>query len=479
VDLARRHLSHFSHPSHAETGPREGRARNRIGLAGSLSHCIKLPSLTCLETFSHTPRTAVLRLNPIKASRTSNCDRTSTDSLLLSSPTFYTPHTTHETPHTKTSSVFTCATMAEYTKITPTEAASGDMSNIIRETMSVSNMLTPPTSHVHLPSPTTPVKTAPSAAGQATPKKTKVAVDTKNVPASPDSVGELAVKSTNSESSAEAETTVEIKEASTSPASGGDDAGHGENVESSPIAPATELANVRREFVCQHDDHLECNTGQHTLDLSRKVISDHFGRNKACTRVIKDWPLFCRKHYQRATYGKHQWQTRKIALILRQLPIIEEQFPGTHYTVAFKKSEDDRLNVYSRLIASGADEQTAQNAIQPRNGKHFEAPIDCLRELNSYLGADKTMTEVAQIVTNINNMLEQKETEQVPSIEFLPQLLEDGTTWTETAGGSPRKGKAKAKSPVKKGPAKRARDDDEDDEDVKPTPKKAKAKAKA
>jgi hypothetical protein len=89
------------------------------------------------------------------------------------------------------------------------------------------------------------------------------------------------------------------------------------------------------------------------------------------------------------------------------------------------------------------------------------------------------MTEVAQIVTNINNMLEQKETEQVPSIEFLPQLLEDGTTWTETAGGSPRKGKAKAKSPVKKGPAKRARDEDDDDEDVKPTPKKAKAKAKA
>jgi hypothetical protein len=38
----------------------------------------------------------------------------------------------------------------------------------------------------------------------------------------------------------------------------------------------------------RNDDYNECKTGQYTMDLSRKVISDHFGRNKACTRIIKD-----------------------------------------------------------------------------------------------------------------------------------------------------------------------------------------------
>ncbi|KAH9862558.1 hypothetical protein IAQ61_009975 [Plenodomus lingam] len=165
-----------------------------------------------------------------------------------------------------------------------------------------------------------------------------------------------------------------------------------------------------------------CMTGQYTKDLSRKVISDHFGRNKACTRDIVDWPLFCRKHYQRATYNKPRWQVRKMELILRQFDLIEKQFPGTTYDIHFKKSEEARLNLYSRLLANGKTHEEARQCVLPVVGKHFEAPIDVLRELDHWLSKDKTYEGVREIADIISQMLDAGDTEQVPSVEFLPKI---------------------------------------------------------
>ncbi|KAI4677195.1 uncharacterized protein J4E88_007003 [Alternaria novae-zelandiae] len=200
-----------------------------------------------------------------------------------------------------------------------------------------------------------------------------------------------------------------------------------------------DVPDSQREFLCMNDEHTRCMTGQYTKDLSRKVISDHFGRNKACTRDVTDWPLFCRKHYQRATYNKTKWQIRKVQLILRQFEVIEKQFPGTTYDIAFKKSEEARLNHYSRQVAAGAKNDQAEKSVHPKIGKHFEAPIDVLRELDQWLGFNKTYAEVKKIVDVILQMLEEKETEQVPSIEFLPKL--PGKT------PSPKKTPAKARTP--------------------------------
>lgn len=50
-------------------------------------------------------------------------------------------------------------------------------------------------------------------------------------------------------------------------------------------APTVDDDLIDREFVCMNDEYSKCRTGQYNLALSRKVISDHFGRNKACTRV--------------------------------------------------------------------------------------------------------------------------------------------------------------------------------------------------
>ncbi|KAJ4371469.1 hypothetical protein N0V83_004686 [Neocucurbitaria cava] len=183
-----------------------------------------------------------------------------------------------------------------------------------------------------------------------------------------------------------------------------------------------DIDDADREFVCMNDEWTPCKTGQHTMDLARKVISDHFGRNKACTRDIQDWPLFCRKHYQRATYDKEKWQLRKMALVIRQFDVIEKQFPGTTYDINFKKSEENRLNQYSRHVAAGMANTEAEKKVAPGAGKHFEAPIDVLRELDQWLGKGKSCAEVKNVADVILQMLEEKETEQVPAIEFLPQL---------------------------------------------------------
>lgn len=209
-------------------------------------------------------------------------------------------------------------------------------------------------------------------------------------------------------------------------------------------APAVNDDLIEREFICMNDEYSKCRTGQYTLALSRKVISDHFGRNKACTRDLTDWPLFCRKHYQRATYNKELWQVRKVKLILRQFDVIDAEFPGTTYDITLKKSEEDRINEFSRKIASGMSAETAAAAVAPVPSKAFEAPIDVLRELDQYIGKGKTMSEVKDTMDVILQMLQEKETEQVPSIEFLPQLPGKIAT--------PRKSPAKArisKSPYK------------------------------
>ncbi|KAF1994980.1 hypothetical protein P154DRAFT_566996 [Amniculicola lignicola CBS 123094] len=178
-----------------------------------------------------------------------------------------------------------------------------------------------------------------------------------------------------------------------------------------------------REFICMNDEHSHCQTGQVTLSLSRKVISDHFGRNKACTRAITDWPLFCRKHYQRATYKPDLWQVRKIDLIARQLDIIEAQFPGTTYQVCLKKAEESRLNEFARKIAGGMSLAEASALVAPKDSvKSFQAPINVLRQLEFSLGNGKTLDEVKSTVALILDMLRLKETSQVPSIEFLPGI---------------------------------------------------------
>ncbi|PVH92994.1 hypothetical protein DM02DRAFT_485221, partial [Periconia macrospinosa] len=188
-----------------------------------------------------------------------------------------------------------------------------------------------------------------------------------------------------------------------------------------------------REFECANDPQSRCQTGQYTADLSRKVISDHFGRNKSCTRLINFWPLFCRKHYQRATYNNKAWQTRKISLILDQFDEIERQIPGTKYNVTLKKSEDTRLLTYLGMKALDRTQDEIEQEIKPSdNGKSFEAPIKILKKLAKAkrFGKNKTIDEVKETVEVLAQMLEEDSMTHVPAIEFLPQLKDNGVPFT-------------------------------------------------
>ncbi|KZM23734.1 uncharacterized protein EKO05_0005698 [Ascochyta rabiei] len=213
---------------------------------------------------------------------------------------------------------------------------------------------------------------------------------------------------------------------------------------------------IEREFTCMNDEYTKCRTGQYTKTLSRKVISDHFGRNKACTRDLTEWPVMCRKHYQRATYNKELWQVRKVKLILRQFDVIENEFPGTTYDITLKKSEEDRLNEFSRKIAGGMSAEAAATAVAPVAGKAFEAPIDVLRELDQYIGKGKTLQTAKDAMDVVLQMLQEKETDQVPSIEFLPQL--PGKTPTpKKSPAKTRAAKSPSESPSKGSPRTSAR----------------------
>ncbi|KAF2205549.1 hypothetical protein GQ43DRAFT_501043 [Delitschia confertaspora ATCC 74209] len=199
------------------------------------------------------------------------------------------------------------------------------------------------------------------------------------------------------------------------------DAAGVENVTPSPLPP---------QFKCRFDDHNECRTGQTDMKLARKTISDHFGRNKAATRAIKDWPMFCRKHYQRATYKSDQWQLRKCMLINNQFASIEKQFPGMTYEIVLKKSENLRLNGYYLASANGQNSQAAAQAFAPNdsNKKNYEAPIPILRELGHYLGKNKSRNDVQKVVALVRDMLKKDEVKQFPALEFLPMFPEPTST---------------------------------------------------
>jgi hypothetical protein len=295
----------------------------------------------------------------------------------------------------------------------------------VRDTMSFSNILAPPT----------------TTAAAATATNTRATPDaTSNGPVlAPPSTPTKTATPKREEEDADSPDTVMSNVAM---AEGTDDAAEDD---------ADDIPDADREFLCKNDELSRCITGQYTKDLSRKVISDHFGRNKACTRDITDWPLFCRKHYQRATYNKELWQIRKLNLIHAQFGVIEAQFPGTTYDIHLKKSEEARLNEYSRKVAAGWSEQEAEKLVAPTVGKHFEAPVAILRELDLDLGKNKTIDEVKEVTEKILKQITDRATDQVPSIEFLPNLPgKTATPKRNTTTPSPKRSRA-VKTPKSKG----------------------------
>jgi hypothetical protein len=180
------------------------------------------------------------------------------------------------------------------------------------------------------------------------------------------------------------------------------------------------LIDDNREFICRGNAPFRCYTGQYTKELSRKVISNYFGRNKACTRNITEWPLFCRKHYQRASYNKKVWQTRKLKLIVQQLNMIEKKHPGTTYNIQVKKSEQRLLEMCARPTSFDISENGVEKSIVQSEWESLE--LSTIHEFYTLLGDKKSFADAQNVAERILGKLKDGTMKQLPSIEFLPRL---------------------------------------------------------
>ncbi|KAL0261809.1 hypothetical protein SLS55_003241 [Diplodia seriata] len=113
---------------------------------------------------------------------------------------------------------------------------------------------------------------------------------------------------------------------------------------------------ANREFSCWVMGD-KCNTGQYTLNLSRKMVSDYFGRNKTGTKKVDSgrWIRACRKHYQRKSY-QDQWRWHKGNVVIQQLRMIAQQQRQrqrpARFKVSLKSSEARRLSLYKDKLVN-------------------------------------------------------------------------------------------------------------------------------
>lgn len=219
--------------------------------------------------------------------------------------------------------------------------------------------------------------------------------------------------------------------------------------------PPTETAGdpQNREFTCwvRQDG---CATGQYTLDLSRKMVSDYFGRNKAGTRKVQEgrWIRACRKHYQRKSY-QDQWRWHKGFVVIQQLRLIAEQQPSPplRFKVSLKSSEEKRLDRYKstlvdqkRLFDANADEATRVDHDQPDH-----APLAVLQEIKEFVKANGDaeaclgLDECVALVGHAIEMVKSDRCRRLPLFEMMPMFADEGSKAKKTP--SPKKGAASQK----------------------------------
>src|ERR1700753_179971 len=109
--------------------------------------------------------------------------------------------------------------------------------------------------------------------------------------------------------------------------------------------PSVDPKAKEREFICEIP--FGCgNFAQYSLKESRKCVSDFFGRNKSCTKLIEQPITWCRAHYQQKGYHKRTWRFERLRLVTEQFRRLEKQEPGILYTLVPIKGEAERtLNI--------------------------------------------------------------------------------------------------------------------------------------
>ncbi|MCJ1341522.1 hypothetical protein MMC09_006818 [Bachmanniomyces sp. S44760] len=264
----------------------------------------------------------------------------------------------------------------------------------------------------------------------------------------------------------------------------------------------SDTANTPASSINSDETYLRCSyVNECTLQSPpRKVISNFFGRNKACTLDIPDhvWRCFCRKHYQRCKYRNKcaNWPGIQLHLILQHLDnlqrwggvisfefalqkcVLSEVNAEIRYEDAFKAAQRQGLPLPappSRSCASVKGKEKDEGDINPCDGQaedeHLEfegelhdvkkLPVEKKREppearwLHPYLGKDKSFSEIRDILSMIRRYCDEETPSEVPGFEILPLIRDDykavhsqkdrNTTTGDVATPKKREKKRKAK----------------------------------
>lgn len=171
--------------------------------------------------------------------------------------------------------------------------------------------------------------------------------------------------------------------------------------------------------VCMFVD--DCDTGSQL----RKAISHLFGRNKTCTLKIPKmvWVYYCRKHYQRVRYrNARTYPVTQMELVETQIERLkawsdrnQARGKGAYiksWTLSLRKREEKRLQGNKR----GNEEEDDTTALG--NG-HIPAWII------SELGDGFDTARMFAIAARLREEIENGTLNQVPEIEFLPDIVDD------------------------------------------------------
>jgi hypothetical protein len=154
--------------------------------------------------------------------------------------------------------------------------------------------------------------------------------------------------------------------------------------------------------------------------MSRKCISDFFGRNKRCTRLIAQPITWCRAHYQQKGYYKEGWNYARLELILQQLIRIQNQQRNITYTIVPIKGEAERA-----LSFLQDDCDIPQKETTHKRGQHYRAPRWALMRIFArYIGEKQTFNVVLAFLQWAQEHMQAGHLRRIPQVEFLPEFAE-------------------------------------------------------
>ncbi|KFH40341.1 hypothetical protein ACRE_089990 [Hapsidospora chrysogenum ATCC 11550] len=173
-----------------------------------------------------------------------------------------------------------------------------------------------------------------------------------------------------------------------------------------------------------------CDTGAQL----RKAISHFFGRNKSCTLKIPPhvWVHYCRKHYQRIRYrNAKDYGLIQIDLVRTQVEMLQEWSRRNQESGQGRYIKDWALALRKR------EQQRLEAAYGP-GAALAEASSSIPQWVYDSLGAGYTSGQILGMVDRFRAELVDKTLEDIPEIEFLPDIV-GGDEESKDKNPKPRK----------------------------------------